>query len=93
MSLNDFLLRFVQKESILHQLLKQLMRSSFRTLIVLPYTVWLTKVATGSFFPLRFVYSGCFIPVKISKAQSCKILIRDKIILESWGARKCANFD
>ncbi len=85
MSLNDFLLRFVQKESILHRLLKQLMRSPFRTLIVVPYTIWLTKVATGSFFPLRFVYSGCFIPVKINKTQSGKILIGDKIILESWG--------
>ncbi|MEN8134167.1 MAG: acyltransferase [Thermodesulfobacteriota bacterium] len=56
-----------------------------RALITVPYTIWLTKVATGSCFPLRFVYNGRFIPVFISKAKSGKILIEDKIIFESWG--------
>jgi acetyltransferase-like isoleucine patch superfamily enzyme len=56
-----------------------------RDLFLLPYTIWLTKLATGSFFPLRFAYSGRFIPVKISKAKTGKIFIKDKIIFESWG--------
>lgn len=84
MSLKGFFLRFVKKESIVHRVLRQV-RSLLRVLITGPYTIWLTKVATGSFFPSRFVYSGRFIPVKISKAQSGKILIEDKIILSSWG--------
>lgn len=67
------------------RVLGQLKRAPFSALIAVPYTIWLTKVATGSFFPLRFVYSGRFIPVRIDKAKSGKFLIEDKIVLESWG--------
>ena len=84
MSLKGFILHFVMKGSILHRVLVQIRRSPLRSLIAVPYTIYLTKLATGSFFPLRFVYSGRFIPVKISKAKTGKILIEDKIILESW---------
>lgn len=51
----------------------------------MPYTIYLTKVATGSFYPIRFVYKGRFIPVKISRAKTGKIKIQDKVVLESWG--------
>jgi acetyltransferase-like isoleucine patch superfamily enzyme len=50
-----------------------------------PYAFWLTKKATGSIYPLRFVYKGRFIPVNIRKDKTGNILIGDKVIIESWG--------
>lgn len=85
MSLKEIVLRFVKKDSTLYRVLGQIGRSPLVALIAVPYTFYLTKAATGSYFPLRFVYSGRFIPVKISKAKTGKILIEDKIVLESWG--------
>jgi acetyltransferase-like isoleucine patch superfamily enzyme len=58
---------------------------SIKDLIILPYTMWLTKLATGRFLPVRFAYSGRFIPVKVCKAKTGKIMIGNKIILNSWG--------
>lgn len=84
MSFIAVLKRFVRRGSVWWYVLVQFRRAPFGALLTVPYTMWLTLQATGSFLPLRFVYSGRFIPVKISKARSGKILIGDKIILESW---------
>jgi acetyltransferase-like isoleucine patch superfamily enzyme len=60
-------------------------KARYTNILYLPYVLWLTKRVSGRFLPLRFVYNGSFVPVKISKAQSGKIIIGGKIILSSWG--------
>jgi acetyltransferase-like isoleucine patch superfamily enzyme len=75
----------MKKYSVLNKILLQLNPNKLRALFLVPYTIYLTKVATGSFYPIRFIYKGPFIPVKIRRANTGKIIIEDKVILESWG--------
>jgi acetyltransferase-like isoleucine patch superfamily enzyme len=83
-SLKNILLRFIQQGTTLHRILGRLKQAPFSSLFVIAYTIYLTKRATGDFFPIRFFYSGRFIPVIIQRAKSGAIIIQDKVILESW---------
>lgn len=85
MPIKNFFLRFMKRDSVLYIVLSQFRRAPLVSFFLVPYTIYLTKVATGSFFPIRFVYQGRFIPVKISKARTGKIKIQDRIVLVSWG--------
>jgi acetyltransferase-like isoleucine patch superfamily enzyme len=85
MQLKDYILGAIKKNPNLHWMLSQIKLSPTGFIFSVLYAIYLTKAATGKFFPLRFIYRGKFIPVKINKSTGGQILIRDKIIIESGG--------
>lgn len=84
MPLKFFLLNCIVSGSPLHRILVRIKQAPVSSLFVILYTIYLTKQATGNFFPIRFFYSGRFIPVIIQRAKSGKIIIQDKVVIESW---------
>jgi hypothetical protein len=77
-------MRYIRQDESLYRILSRIKNAPISSVFVIPYTIYLTKKATGNFFPIRFFYSGRFIPVIINRAKTGKIIIQDKVIFESF---------